>query len=178
MAKILLPLLALFLSFCKNPSAHTAKRVPDGDSVILVGTASMDSLNNAPFDAWFKPGIATAKPNQDNIAALKPLLKDVEILTFLGTWCEDSKREVPKFVKILESAGYPVEEVRVVAMTRDKNTPQNYEEGLDITNVPTFIFYKDGKELNRIVEFPIEDLESDMLKILRGEPYKHAYVWD
>jgi thiol-disulfide isomerase/thioredoxin len=102
----------------------------------------------------------------------------VEILTFLGTWCEDSKREVPKFVKILESAGYPVEEVRVVSMTREKNTPQNYEEGLDITNVPTFIFYKDGKELNRIVEFPIEDLESDMLKILRGEPYKHAYVWD
>jgi hypothetical protein len=63
-------------------------------------------------------------------------------------------------------------------MTREKNTPQNYEEGLGITNVPTFIFYKDGKELNRIVEFPIEDLESDMLKILQGEPYKHAYVWD
>jgi hypothetical protein len=63
-------------------------------------------------------------------------------------------------------------------MTREKTTPQNYEEGLHVTNVPTFIFYKDGKEMNRIVEFPIKTLESDMLTILKGEPYKHAYDWD
>ena len=63
-------------------------------------------------------------------------------------------------------------------MTRDKTTPQKYEENLNITNIPTFIFYKDGQELNRIVEFPIEDLETDMVKILNEEPYKHAYDWE
>ena len=109
---------------------------------------------------------------------LKPLLEGVEIVIFLGTWCIDSQRQVPKFVKILEESGYPTEEIHVVYMTRDKATPQKYEEGLDITNVPTFIFYRNGKEMNRIVEFPIEDLESDMLKILKGEPYKHAFAWD
>ena len=81
-------------------------------------------------------------------------------------------------MKILEGAGYPVDQVRLITMTREKSTPQKYEEGLHVTNVPTFIFYKDGKELNRIVEFPIESLESDMLKILRGQPYKHAYDWE
>ena len=63
-------------------------------------------------------------------------------------------------------------------MTRDKTTPQDYEAGLDITNIPTFIFFKDGVELGRIVEFAVEDLESDMIKVLSGQPYKHAYDWD
>ena len=49
---------------------------------------------------------------------------------------------------------------------------------MSIINVPTFIFYKDGEELGRIVEYPIQDLESDMLKILSGQPYRHAYDWD
>jgi thiol-disulfide isomerase/thioredoxin len=114
----------------------------------------------------------------EKIEALKPLLEGVEIVTFLGTWCEDSHLQVPRFVRILEECGYPTEEVHVVYMTRDKVTPQKYEEGLDITNVPTFIFYRNGKELNRIVELPREDLESDMLKILKGEPYRHAFDWD
>ena len=38
------------------------------------------------------------------------------------------------------------------------------------------IFFKDNKELNRIVEFPIQTLEQDMLEILKGNPYKNAYA--
>ena len=172
-------LMLLFLSLgCCVSQKHTAVRVPDGDTVILVGTASLDSLTNEPFSDWFEPGVALAQPDMEKVDALRPLLEGVEIRTFLGTWCEDSQREVPKFVEILREAGYPLVEVAVVARTREKATPQNYEEGLEITNVPTFIFYRNGQELGRIVEFPIEDLESDMLKILRGEPYKHAYDWE
>lgn len=173
-----LPLLFLFLAFCKGSYEQNAVRIPDGNSVILVGTASLDSLLTEPFDAWFEQNYQAAQPDPATVQAITPLLEDVEIHAFIGTWCEDSQREVPKFVKILEGARYPIDQVRLVTMTREKSTPQNYEEGLHVTNVPTFIFYKDGKELNRIVEFPIESLESDMLKILRGEPYKHAYDWD
>jgi thiol-disulfide isomerase/thioredoxin len=175
--KSLLPLLFLSLSFCMD-QGHTAKRVPDGDTVILVGTASLDSLNNAPFSDWYEPALAAADPDPQKIEALTPLMEGVEIVLFLGTWCEDSQREVPKFVRILRETGYPEENVTVVSMTRDKTTPQNYEAGLEITNVPTFIFYRNGEEIGRIVEITIEDMESDMLKILRGEPYKHAFDWD
>jgi hypothetical protein len=42
--------------------------------------------------------------------------------------------------------------------------------------VPTFIFMKDGQELGRIVEYPLESLEKDMAKILSGVDYKHAYA--
>ena len=66
----------------------------------------------------------------------------------------------------------------VVAMTREKTTPEGYEEGYGIINVPTFIFYRGEGELGRIVEYPIESMEADMVKILSGLPYRHAYDWD
>ena len=35
---------------------------------------------------------------------------------------------------------------------------------------------KDDQELGRMVEYPLESLEKDMVKILSGEDYKHAYA--
>ncbi|WP_088340691.1 thioredoxin family protein [Robiginitalea sediminis] len=170
--------LVLFAN-CKAQPYHTAERMPDREETeILVGTANFDSLRTAPFGNWFQASVKSYEPNIEKAEQLEELLRGVRITTFMGTWCKDSKREVPRFVKILETADYPVEEVEVIAMTRDKTTPQQYEAGMDIINVPTFIFYKDGQELGRIVEFPIEDLETDMVKILSGQPYKHAYDWD
>ena len=183
MHRSLLPVLAILLylslAACKAQPHHTAERMPDKkEHEILVGTANFDSLQVAPFDNWFNANRASYTPNENTAEQLKPLLEGVRITTYMGTWCKDSKREVPRFVKILDLAKYPVEEVEVITMTRDKSTPQQYEAGMDIINVPTFIFYRDGAELGRIVEFPIEDLETDMLKILSGQPYKHAYDWD
>ena len=60
-------------------------------------------------------------------------------------------------------------------MDRDKKTPTGSATKNSITNVPTFIFYKDGKEVHRIVESPVEFLEDDMLAILSGAAYKHTY---
>jgi hypothetical protein len=46
---------------------------------------------------------------------------------------------------------------------------------LNIFKVPTFIFYKDGKEIGRYVEYARVSLEKDILKIVSGLPYKHSY---
>lgn len=178
------PFLILTLSItvlagaCKVQPKHTGVRIPDGDTEILVGTAAIDSMHNPPFDQWYEPNLAEYTPDPERIKDLQKLLDDIDITLFLGTWCRDSKREVPRFVKILEAVGYPADEVEVIAMTREKTTPQDYEKGYGIINVPTFIFYRDGEELGRIVEYPIESLEADMTKILSGEPYRHAYDWD
>ena len=53
---------------------------------------------------------------------------------------------------------------------------EEFEKGLNITNVPTFIFYKNGKEVNRIVESPRVSLEQDMIDIINGNNYKHIYI--
>lgn len=171
-------ILALILATCKANSTHTAERVDDNGSVMLVGTASLDSLQTEPFASWYDANRNEYQPNPETVAKLGPLLREVRIKLLLGTWCKDSRREVPRFVKILDEAGYSTGSVEVISVDREKTTPGQFENGLELMQVPTFIFYRNGQELGRIVEFPIEDLESDMLKILSGRPYRHAYDWD
>ena len=93
----------------------------------------------------------------------------------MGTWCEDSQNQVPKFYKILNDIHFPEDKVTLITMLRDKTTPEAFEKNLYITNVPTFIFFENDKELNRIVESPVENLEKDMFTILSKKPYRHIY---
>ena len=93
----------------------------------------------------------------------------------MGTWCGDSKRETPHFYKILEEAGFNFKNLELITVNRSKRTPDNLQKGLNIFKVPTFIFYKNEKEIGRYVEYARESLEKDMLKITSGKEYKHSY---
>jgi thiol-disulfide isomerase/thioredoxin len=93
----------------------------------------------------------------------------------MGTWCGDSRRETPRFYKVLEQTDFDLNNFELITVNKDKKTPDNLQEGLNIIRVPTFIFYKQGKEVGRYVEFPRETLEKDILKIVTGQPYKHSY---
>ena len=160
----------------ENMETALNKTVPYKESVILVGKANREGLTQEPFNTWFSKNLDSYDVHEETVRAIEPLLKDVQIKAFMGTWCGDSKRETPRFYKILDQAGFDYDNLSLITVTRQKNTPEKYEEGLNITNVPTFIFYKDGKEINRIVEFPVESLEKDMLAILSGKEYKHSYA--
>jgi tetratricopeptide (TPR) repeat protein len=56
-----------------------------------------------------------------------------------------------------------------------KQSPTGEEKGLNIHRVPTFIFYKDGKEVNRIVESPKTTFEHDLKAIIDGK-YTSNYM--
>ena len=94
----------------------------------------------------------------------------------MGTWCEDSQREVPALYKILDAANYNYDHLSVIAVSHDKDTPTGLEKGHNIEFVPTIIFTKAGDTLNRIVEYAHTTLEQDMLSILNGEDYTPAYA--
>jgi thiol-disulfide isomerase/thioredoxin len=93
----------------------------------------------------------------------------------MGTWCEDSQLETPRFYKLLDSLKFDPNKLTMITVNRAKKTPDNLQEGLNIFRVPTFIFYKKNKEIGRFVEYPRETLENDILKIVSGQPYKHSY---
>lgn len=149
--------------------------VPDEESVILIGPASEDGLKQAPFNEWYNANHTDYEVDINTIAALKHLLKDVKVKLFMGTWCDDSKRETPRFYKIMAAAEYSKSNIELITLSREKDTPQGFEVGLNITYIPTFIFYKNDKEVNRIVESPVTSLEKDMITILTGQEYKHTY---
>jgi len=149
------------------------KEITDG---ILVGKTKKSDLEQAPFNEWFENGYNDYHPNIEIINQIKELPLDYTITIFMGTWCEDSQIQVPKFYKILNEINFPEKKINLITMKRDKTTPELLEKDLNITNVPTFIFYENGKEVNRIVESPIENLELDMLTILSKKPYKNIYA--
>ncbi|HEA20699.1 MAG TPA: thioredoxin family protein [Pricia antarctica] len=142
---------------------------------MLIGKTSASAFQKAPYSEWFVKGYDTYTIEDSIKDDLKPLLDGVYVKIFMGTWCSDSQREVPHFYKILDQLDFPSENSTLIAMDRSKKTPANLEEGLHIERVPTIIFYKNNVELGRIVEYPIVSLEKDMLKILSGDGYKHAY---
>ena len=150
--------------------------VPYEDTVMLLGKANRKGFQMDAFKSWFNTGYENYKVDSETLEKLKPLLKDATITVFMGTWCEDSQRETPHFYKILDEANFDESKLTLITVSDEKTTPQGFEDGKNITNVPTLIFYKNGKELSRIVEYPIESLEKDMLAILSGKEYKHAYA--
>ena len=141
----------------------------------LIGITAKSNFLVAPFNDWFNFNYENYELNTETIAMLKPLLKNVTIKAFMGTWCGDSQEQTPVFYKILDASDFQYQNLEMVAVDRTKKTPDNLQEGLNIFRVPTFIFYKNGTEIGRFVEYPRESVEEDMLKIVSGEAYKHSY---
>ncbi|MDC1080880.1 thioredoxin family protein [Flavobacteriaceae bacterium] len=141
---------------------------------ILLGKITLAQLKL--FSPWYQKEYDFYKVNTSQVEELKSLLKDVQITLLLGTWCEDSQREVAPMLKILKESGFTIEDLELIAVSEDKDTPSGLEKKYDLFNVPTLIFSRENKELNRIVEFPIETLEKDMLSILKDDGYKNAYA--
>jgi cyclophilin family peptidyl-prolyl cis-trans isomerase/HEAT repeat protein len=88
---------------------------------------------------------------------------------YMGTWCDDSQREVPKFLRIGDDlkSQFGVElPVSFVAVDRSKQQPAELLKGKSVDKVATFIYYRDGQELGRIVERPTGLFEDDLLTIV------------
>jgi thiol-disulfide isomerase/thioredoxin len=141
----------------------------------LMGVHGEQAFNQEPFASWFQPGYEAYEPDVMILDELITQLQDVEIRAYMGTWCGDSKREVPKFYKLLDQAEFDQSNLTLIAIDRSKTQPESLVDGYNVMRVPTFIFYRDGKELGRFVERPVETLEADILKIVSGQEYKHAY---
>ena len=160
-----------------NAQQNTATQTtdPKTNTPMLVGQSAKNEILQAPYSAWFTPNHDNYTPNAKTIEELKKYLDGVTITIFMGTWCEDSQHQVPAFYKILEQLKFDEKNSTLIITDRTKTTPDHLEKDKNITNVPTFIFYKNGKEIHRIVESPVVSLESDMLKIISNQPYKHTY---
>ena len=88
------------------------------------------------------------------------------ITVVMGTWCSDSRREVPRFLKIMDIMDFPEEKISFIGTDTDKRSPIGGFEEMEIQRVPTFIFFVDNSEAGRIIEVPIASLEEDMVSIL------------
>lgn len=94
------------------------------------------------------------------------LFRDVEIFVLFGTWCHDSKREVPRFLKLLSDSKVSENQINLIGLNFMKNDFQDRGKKFKIKKTPTFIILRNQVEIGRIVERPEISLEADLLKIL------------
>ena len=93
-------------------------------------------------------------------------LEDISVVIMFGTWCHDSKREVPRMLRILDSAGVGTEQLSLIGVDINKTEPKGREKLYNLRNTPTLILLKNGKEVGRIIERPNVSLEADLIGLM------------
>lgn len=172
-------IITLLISFQLQSQTLNQEITKDGASPFLLGKIDKNGLTSENYNSWFTKNYDDYNIDESIIQLLEPKLKAYHITLFMGTWCGDSKLEVPRLYKILEACNFPTDQLTVVALSSEpymyKQSPNHEEAGLNIHRVPTVIFYKNRKEVNRIVEHPIETFEKDILNIVTTNDYQSNY---
>ena len=133
----------------------------------ILGDFSLSRLLDPPHSTWYLEGYANYVPDKAIMDELKQTdITDYSITIVLGTWCPDSRREVPRFMKILDLIDFPSSKVTFIGVDNSKQAPVGDYDKLEIERVPTFIFLRNKVEAGRIIENPVTSLEQDMLNIL------------
>ena len=134
---------------------------------ILINACTREGLTSLPeLKEMYDPLYTAYTPDAATMIELKKLVKKEKIKIVFGTWCGDSKVNVPNFFKILDALHFKEKNVELIAVDGNKKAENGIIDGLEIKMVPTFIVYdQTGKELGRIIEGPKTTLEGDLLAI-------------
>ncbi|GMU94845.1 thioredoxin family protein [Ignavibacterium sp.] len=158
---ILLITSKIFAQQFNNSTVDTVK-----NKKMLIGYCTREAFQDTAFKDWFDEQYNSYQPDYETIDQLEGKLDDVTITIVMGTWCSDSREQIPAFYKILDELNYPSDKVTLICVDRKKKGLSNEADGLNIELVPTIIFYRNGEEIGRIIETPQESLEKDLLGII------------
>ena len=138
---------------------------------MIVGNTTREQIEEA-VPEWAQSG-AESTPDPAASQGLSGVDPGAEVTVFLGTWCGDSRREVPRLWKALDLAqaeGAAVQfQIHYIGVDRQKKEPVAPVTNNDIRYVPTFIVHRQGREVGRIVEESPNGIEKDLLSLLTGQ---------
>ena len=114
------------------------------------------------------------EPDGAIVERLRAIDAAVTLQVVLATWCGDSRQHVPRLLKAIARAANPNITVELTGIGPDFTTPMAVVAGENITNVPTVIVRRGGRELGRYVETPAtKTIEEDVADIVAGTPKAH-----
>lgn len=164
-----LGLAVLGLLLAAGPGAAGAE--PDtGDGAgepTLLGAVEREELE-AAVPGWVAATV-DAQIDEEAATALAAVEPGARVTVLLGTWCSDSRREIPRLWRALDQVGGLVPfEIDYVAVDEDKAEPAGLLAGRDLQYVPTLVVSRDGEEVGRVVEISPNGVERDLLDLLAG----------
>ncbi len=119
------------------------------------------------------------EPDGELLEELEKRIGDVRITVVLGSWCSDSRQEIPRLWKLLETLNFPVHEIEMYGVGSSRFTDEmpfppgvldwstDLKSRYGVERVATIIISRQGVEIGRIIEAPMKSLEIDLLEILR-----------
>jgi thiol-disulfide isomerase/thioredoxin len=139
------------------------------DKPVLYGRCTEEGLRGELCADWFVLNYEAFTPDFMVLSGKSGgSYAELRVKCVLGTWCGDSRREVPRMLRLLKEWGLPGGNLLMFGVDRQKKAPDLDVAALGVTHVPTFIFYRLDRELGRIVERPVVGLEADMANILKN----------
>lgn len=173
--------LALFIFFVLFGTIAFAQNCVNfstpGDTVVidttnhqrmLLGYCNRQSFQDTSFSWWFNSVYDMYEMDSTTALNFKDKLDNVKITIVMGTWCSDSHKLVPKFLRVLDYLKFSRDSTTIIAVGRNLKGRGNETDGMNIKSVPTIIFYKNASEIGRIIESPKETIEKDIYNILKG----------
>ena len=150
-------------------------------NIHLCGPFDLSTLEtDTLYNGWYQESYNDYDPELTD-ASWKTKLNDVQVNIFMGTWCGDTQHWLPRFVKLWDALGLDRSQLSFTALYNSsvegkyKQGPAGEEKGMDVHRVPVFIFKREGKEIGRIVEYPVTDLKTDVAQIALGVPTAPSY---
>jgi len=157
-------LLILSISGCIGPKEFSKKSFKN--QIILEGRVQKKQLAEYKKLNWFTPNYQSYKPDTAILKLLNAKTEGICFIMFGGTWCSDTQRELPKFLSLLEHLQIGSNRYEMWMLDMKKESKYVNQKIFDIQYVPTFLVFKEGKEIGRIIEKPKQSLELDLLEIL------------
>lgn len=159
------------------------ERLQVGDTIIRIRAGSGEPPT--PIPVWYGPlslerleasipefaeNRRKYQPQESWLAYLRSSRLRYGLVVAMGTWCSDSREQVPRLVKIVDALGSarPFGEVRLLGVDRGKQVVPGaaFPYGF-VERVPTIVVTLEGSEVGRIVESPLSpSLEEDLVRIL------------
>lgn len=155
----------IFLAFILTLSSCTTnkpyKLVKTPSEKIILGSVNKTVLSENTN--WFEPNFNNYQPDSSTTAELKKHVSSMQVFVVAGSWCSDTQRELPKFLKIADRIGLKKDQIEIILLDENKNLNWFNVKVFYVFSVPTFIFMKDGKEQGRIVEMATQPFEKEWL---------------
>jgi hypothetical protein len=135
-------------------------------SVCLWGQKAVDKTGILLVAEW-KKIYDEYTPDAALIENLKSKAPELKADVYFGYWCDDSKKNVPVFLKIIDTLNVPEFKVNFYEVEKKLTTDQKYYvEDMMVEKVPTFIFYLNDSEMGRIIENPKDSILQDMMQMV------------